>query len=126
MGSMYALGTRVLKDCISTSECAANSKMPRDLLKQLVDTMARVGSFCFPDVMAVVHDMERDSGVVPVESMGGMRKGVELVTALTSRLTWGMLHIMTCTMLPRDSVSRLRILREHAPTVSSCCQMYMV
>jgi hypothetical protein len=57
VGSMYALGTpRVLKDCISTCEYAANSKMPRDLLKQLVDAMARVGSFCFPDVMANFHD----------------------------------------------------------------------
>jgi hypothetical protein len=30
VGSMNALGTRVLKDCISMCEYAANSKMPRD------------------------------------------------------------------------------------------------
>jgi hypothetical protein len=34
-----------------------------------------------------------------------MRKDFELVTALTPWLTWGMLHNMMCTMLPRDSVS---------------------
>jgi hypothetical protein len=71
VGSMYALGTRVLKDCISTCEYGAKSKIPHDLLKQLVEAMARVGSFCFPDGMAVVHDVEEDSGVVPVEPMGG-------------------------------------------------------
>jgi hypothetical protein len=77
VGSMYALGTPwVLKDCIRTCEYAANSKMPRDHLKQLVEAMALVGSFCFPDVMAVVHDMEEDSGVVPVEPVGGDEKGL--------------------------------------------------
>jgi hypothetical protein len=38
--------------------------------------MARVDSFCFPEVMAVVQDMEDHSGVVPVELMGGDWKGL--------------------------------------------------
>ena len=36
---------------------------------------AHVGSFCFPDVMAVVHDLEKESGVVPVEPMVGNGNG---------------------------------------------------
>jgi hypothetical protein len=86
---MYALGTRVLKDCISTCEYAANSKMPRDLLKQLVEAMARVGSFCFPDVMALVHDMEEDSGVVPVEPMGGDEKGIRVGYSIDTSVDLG-------------------------------------
>jgi hypothetical protein len=89
VGSMYALGTRVLKDCISTCEYAANSKMPRDLLKQLVEAMARVGSFCFPDVLAVVHDMKEDSGVVPVEPMGGDEKGLRVGYSIDTSVDLG-------------------------------------
>jgi hypothetical protein len=74
---MYALGTWVLKDCISACEYAANSKMPCDLLKQFVEALPRVGSFCFPDVMTVVHDMEEDSGNVRVEPMSGDEKGLQ-------------------------------------------------
>jgi hypothetical protein len=40
VGSMYALGTRVLNNCMSTCEYAANSRLPHDLLKQLVEAMA--------------------------------------------------------------------------------------
>ena len=40
--------------------------------------MARVGSFCFREVMAVVQDMEDHSGVVPVEPMGGDWKGLRV------------------------------------------------
>ena len=32
LGSMYALGTRVLPDCVNTYEYAANSRLQRDLL----------------------------------------------------------------------------------------------
>jgi hypothetical protein len=48
LGSMYALGTTVLLDCVNTCEYAANSMLPCDLLRQFVEAMARAGSFCFP------------------------------------------------------------------------------
>jgi hypothetical protein len=78
LGSVYVLGTRVLPDCVNTCEYAANSRLPRDLLQQFVEAMARVGSFCLPDVMAVVQDMEDHSDVVPVEPMGGDWKGLRV------------------------------------------------
>jgi hypothetical protein len=89
VGSMFALGTMVLKDCISTCEYTATSKMPRDLLKQLVKAMARVGSFCFPDVMAVVHNMEEDSGVVPVDPMRGDEKGLRVGYSIDTSVDLG-------------------------------------
>ena len=77
--------------------------------------------------MAVVHDMKEDSGVVPVEPMGGDEKGLRVGYSIDTSVDLGnAAHHYVGTMLPRDSVSRLRILREQAPTGSSCCQMYMV
>jgi hypothetical protein len=126
MGSMYALGTRVLKDCISPRENAANSKMPHDLLKQLVYALARVGSFCFPDVMAIVHDMEEDSGVVPVEPMGGDEQGLRVGYSIATSVDLGNAAHYDVHDASQGFSAKTEILQEQATTGSSCCQMHMV
>jgi hypothetical protein len=39
--------------------------------------------------MAVVHDMEEDSGVVPVDSMGGEKKGHRVVYSIDTSVDLG-------------------------------------
>ncbi len=64
--------TGILLDRTGTVPFAANRKVPEGILRKMVVNLSKVGSRCFPQVYAVVKDMEQDSGLLPLEPMNGM------------------------------------------------------
>jgi hypothetical protein len=72
VGTMHALGTHVdLGAGSSTRPYAANGFVPERLLRQMVVSLSQIGRHCFPQVYAVVRDLESDSGLSPVPPMDG-------------------------------------------------------
>jgi hypothetical protein len=78
VGAMYALGTRVPMEKTVDSEgvptvCpyAANGCVAEDVLRDLVVSLASLGSRCFPQVYSVIRDTEANSGAIPVSPMDG-------------------------------------------------------
>ena len=45
-------------------------KVPQRFFCQFVKSLAKIGAILFPDVLAVIQDMEADSGLNSVPSMG--------------------------------------------------------
>ena len=75
LGSMHPIGTRILLDGVTTADYAANSKVPQRFLRKFFESLADIGANCFPDVLAVMQDVEGDTGLQPVATMVG--KGSE-------------------------------------------------
>ena len=71
-GDMHAMGTHVPRDGegLQVVEYAANSKIPRKFFRKFVKLLAKIGAILFPDVIAVIHDADGDTGLSPVSSMG--------------------------------------------------------
>ncbi|KAI2505723.1 hypothetical protein MHU86_8685 [Fragilaria crotonensis] len=78
VGTMHAIGTRVLLDGMTTVGFAANDKVPQPLLRSFVEAFATVGLYCFPDVLSVVQNVEADSSLVPIAPMDGNGKGLRV------------------------------------------------
>ena len=75
---MHAIGTHVKLDGVTTVPYRANGRVPEHLLQNLVVSLSRVGRWYFPQVNSVIRDTESDSGLQPVEPMGGIDgQGVE-------------------------------------------------
>jgi hypothetical protein len=66
---MHLIGTRILRDGVTTADYAANSKVPLRFLRKFVKSLAKIGAKCFPDVLAVMQDIEGDTGFQPVACM---------------------------------------------------------
>jgi hypothetical protein len=56
VGTMHAIGTHVDLDNISTSAYRANLCVPERLLRNMVVSLSRLGSHCFPQVYSVIRD----------------------------------------------------------------------
>jgi hypothetical protein len=69
LGSMHLIGTRILRDGVTTADYAANSKVPLRFLRKFVKLLAKIGANCFPDVLAVMQDIEGNTGLQPVACM---------------------------------------------------------
>ncbi|KAI2512275.1 hypothetical protein MHU86_2151 [Fragilaria crotonensis] len=69
LGNMHPIGTRILLDGVTTAEYAANSKVPQRMLRKFVESLAKIGANCFPEVLAVMQDAEGDTGLHPVTPM---------------------------------------------------------
>jgi hypothetical protein len=68
---MHAIGTRVNFDNVSTLPYNANSRVTDHVLRNMVVGLWKVGSHCFPQVLAVIRDLESDSGLKPEPPMDG-------------------------------------------------------
>ena len=71
VGTMHSIGTHVELDNITTSPYKANQYVPERLLRNMVVSLSRLGSHCFPQVYSVIRDMEHDSGLQPIVPMDG-------------------------------------------------------
>ena len=69
LGSMHPIGTRILRNGVTTADYAANSKVPQRFLRKFVKLLANTGANCFPDVLAVMQDIEGNTGIQPVACM---------------------------------------------------------
>jgi hypothetical protein len=69
LGSMHPIGMRILRDGVTTADYAANSKVPQRFLRKFVKSLAKIGAKCFPDVLAVMQDIEDNTGLQPVACM---------------------------------------------------------
>ena len=69
LGSMHPIGTRIVLDGVTTADYAANSKAPQRFLRKVVESLANIGANCFPDVLAVMQDIEGYTGLQPVATM---------------------------------------------------------
>ena len=78
VGTMHAIGTRVLFDGRTTVGYAANVKVPQPVLKSFVEAFATVGLYCFPDVLSVVQHMEGDTSLPPIPPMDGNGIGLRV------------------------------------------------
>ena len=78
IGTMHAIGTRVLFDGRTTVGYAANMKVPQPVLKSFVEAFATVGLYCFPDVLSVVQHMEADTSLPPIPPMNGNGIGLRV------------------------------------------------
>jgi hypothetical protein len=71
VGTMHAIGTRVNFDNVTTLPYQTNSQVTDRVLRNMVAGLWKVGSHCFPQVLAVIRDLESDSGLKPVPPMDG-------------------------------------------------------
>lgn len=71
VGTMHAIGTLVDLDRVGTLPYAANGYVSEGLLRRMVVSLSRIGRHCFPQVYAVIRDLESDSGLLPVPPMDG-------------------------------------------------------
>lgn len=70
-GTMHAIGTLVDMDTVTTLPYAANSHVPEGLLRNMVVALSQIGRHFFPQVYAVIRDLESDAGVLPLPPMDG-------------------------------------------------------
>ncbi len=56
-------------DRVGTLLYAANGYVPEGLLRRMVVSLSRIVRHCFPQVYAVIRDLESDSGLLPVPPM---------------------------------------------------------
>ena len=75
VGTMHALGMRVLLDGINSTSYVATHKVPRQLAEAYVKALSRVGQIVFPDVLAVIQDTEGDTGFKFFGPMAGDEAG---------------------------------------------------
>ena len=67
VGTMYALGTRIAKNGIDTLPYTSNEKVPERLfLRTMAICLGHCGKKYFPQVLAVLRDLESDAGMLPV------------------------------------------------------------
>jgi hypothetical protein len=94
LGNMHPIGTRILLDGVTTAEYAANSKVPQQMLRKLFQSLAKIGANCFPDVLAVMQDVEGDTGLQPVEAMAdkGSEHRVAYSILMSPTLMWATRH----------------------------------
>jgi hypothetical protein len=78
---MHPIGTHILRDGVTTADYAANSKVPLRFLRKFVKSLAKIGANCFPDVLAVIQDIEGDTGLQPVACM--VDEGIEYCVAFS-------------------------------------------
>ena len=72
VGTMHAIGTRVDLDGVTVRPYCANEAVPSELLRHLVCALSTIGKCFFPEVLAIIEDTERDSGLDPVPPMDGV------------------------------------------------------
>ena len=72
VGTMHALGMRVELDGLTVSPYQTNQLVPDKLLRTYVSSLASIGDTCFPGVMPVIQDTEKDSGVDALSVMEGL------------------------------------------------------
>lgn len=72
VGSMHALGMRVELDGLTVSQYQANHLVPEQLLRTFVSALASIGDTCFPGIMPVMLDTEKDSGLDALPVMEGI------------------------------------------------------
>ena len=67
-GDMHAMGSHVPCDGegLQVVEYATNLKVPRKFFRKFVKSLAKIGAILFPDVLAVIQDVEGDTGLSPV------------------------------------------------------------
>ena len=73
VGTMHALGMRVELDGLTVSQYQTNQLVPEKLLRTYVSSLASIGNTCFPGVMPVIQDTEKDSGVDVLSVMEGLK-----------------------------------------------------
>ena len=71
VGMMYKIGTLVDIDRVGTLPYTANGFVPEGLLQHMVVSLSRIGRHCFPQVYAVIRDLESYSGLLPMPLMNG-------------------------------------------------------
>jgi hypothetical protein len=72
VGAMHAIGTRVDFDNVTTMPYHTNACVFDRVLRDMVVGLWKVGNYCFPQVLAVIRDLERDSGLKPIPPMDGL------------------------------------------------------
>jgi len=72
VGCMHAIGMRVEGDGVSVNPFAANGKVPKSVLQEMVAALCCVGRLCFPDLMHLIKTLESDSGVPVMSPMDGI------------------------------------------------------
>jgi hypothetical protein len=87
VGGMYAIGLKVEKKG-TFAPYATNTRGTPELQKAMVESLAIIGGFVFPDVLAVVQDMESDTGVDPLPFMVGA-DGVRVGCAVDTSFNLG-------------------------------------
>ena len=75
-GTMHAIGTRVPFSGDEVMAYAANSRVTKSVLRNLVISLATVGVHACPDVLSVIQNTEGDTGLQPVSPMEGSGKGL--------------------------------------------------
>ena len=78
VGTIHAIGMRVLLDGLGEVGYKANYKVPPTVLKSFIAAFATIGMCCFPDVLSVVQHMEANSSLPPVAPMGGSCNGLQV------------------------------------------------
>ena len=75
-GTMHAIGTRVPFFGNEVMAYAANSRVTKLVLRNLVISLAAVGVYALTDVLSVIQNMEGDTGLQPVSPMEASGKGL--------------------------------------------------
>ena len=71
VGQMYALGTRIAKNGVDTLPYSSNDRVPQRLLRTMAISLGHCGEKYFPQVLAVLRDIEFDAGMLPIPPMEG-------------------------------------------------------
>ncbi len=71
VGTMHAIEAHIDLDNIGTSAYRASLCVPERLLRNMVVSLSRLGSHCFPQVYSVIRDLETDCGLHPIAPMDG-------------------------------------------------------
>ena len=80
VGTMHALGMKVDLGGATVLQYQANRHVPEQLLRTYVLALASIGDTCFPGVLPVIQDIEKDSGLDSLPAMMGLEHHVDKPT----------------------------------------------